>query len=125
MEPEANVLDLLLKAKIDRPPEKSIRSSRLSRELGQPVVFKIRAVGYGKVTELKDQEDVELRLVLAGLAEPDLKDSRLLEKYGAPTPMELLRDMRFLLPGEVTELAREIEKLSGFRKTVFEEVRKN
>lgn len=121
-----NILDLLL-SKTPQYPEKSVKMARLSKELGEEVVFKIRALPYTAVQDYikSDAEDSDINIVLGGLVEPDLKDSRLLNKYGAVTPAELLRDARFLRPGEVLKLSNEIGKLSGFGEKVFEEIEKN
>lgn len=126
MEENTGLLELLLAGRLEEPPEKLLKMSRLSKELGRPVNFKIRALSYNQINEfVRGKEDSELLIVLEGLAEPDLRDKRLLAKFGALTPLELLRDKRFLRPGEVISLSRQIEQLSGYREDVFEDAIKN
>jgi len=119
-----NTLDLLLKADIPNLPEKEVKLKRLSTICGGPVIFKLRALPYARAAELiKTQpEDLNVHIVLAGVVEPNLKDTELLTKYNAPTPAELIKKM--LLPGEIEDLSREIEKLSGYRTTTIEDIKK-
>lgn len=125
-EPEVDVLDLLLSAEPKGLPEKEFKIKRLSRELGQDVIFRLRALTYKRTEELCELEsDMTLHIVLEGVVSPKLKTGELLKKYKAPTGEELLRNPNFLLAGEVAELAAEIEKLSGFRVSMLEEVKKN
>ena len=121
-----NVIDLLL-SQTPVYPQKSIKMIRLSKALGQDVVFKIRGLDYKAVDEfLKGSGgDSDISIVLHGLLSPDLKDARLLQKYGALTPAELLRDQRFLRPGEVQKLSNEIARLSGYSENILEEITKN
>ena len=122
---EVNLLDLLLSAK---PPvlEKKVQMKRMSAELGQPVVFTIKALSYNVINEfVANKDESDLWTVLEGLVEPNLKDPRLLDKYGAATPIELLKDLRFIRPGEITKLATEIHRLSGYSNDVFEDIVKN
>ena len=51
----------------------------------------------------------------------DLKDKRLAEKFGGATPAETVKAM--LLPGEIEDLSRAIERLCGYRITTIEEVK--
>ena len=46
----------------------------------------------------------------------------LLEKYNAPNPAELIKKM--LLPGEIEDISKAIELLSGYRKNTIEEIKK-
>lgn len=122
---EINLLDLLLSAK---PPvlEKQIEMKRMSEELGQPVVFTIKALSYNTLNEfIFGKSDSDVRTVMEGLVKPNIRDAKLLEKYGAATPVELLKDLRFIRPGEVTKLAVEIHKLSGYGEDIFADVVKN
>lgn len=124
-EKKTDIIELLLSTGCNRP-EKELKMTRLSQELGQDVVFKIRALSYNAVNEfIKGKDDIEPYIVLEGLVSPDLKDTRLLAKYHALTPVELLRDARFLRAGEVFSLAKEIEELSGYNGNIYEEIAKN
>lgn len=123
-----NVLDLLLKAdsgSVTKLPEKEYKHKRLSELCGEPVVFKLKALPYSRAHELTTSgiDDIDVHIVLAGVAEPNLKDPALLDKYSAATPAELVK--KILQPGEIEILARNVETLSGYRKTVLEEVKKN
>lgn len=116
----ADVLDLLLKMEIPKPETKELRVKRLSKLCGEPVVFKIRQLSYNRVAEIKEstQSDTSIDILLAGTMEPDFKDGSLKEKYSVPTPAELVKKM--LLPGEIEDLCREIEMLSGYRVNTLE-----
>jgi hypothetical protein len=118
------VLDILLKTDIQDLPEKEYKLKRLSTICGAPVVFKLRALPYNRASELtRDQrDDLNVHIVLAGTVEPDLKDSDLLSKFNVVTPAELVKKM--LLPGEIEDLSRAIEKLSGYREVTLEEIKK-
>lgn len=120
-----DLLELLLSASCQLP-EKELKMGRLSKELGTDVIFKIRGLSFNQIDEyVKNKEDSEINIILEGLVSPNLKDARLLQKFGAFTPAELLRDQRFLRPGEVLKLAVEIERLSGYSDNIFEEITKN
>jgi len=121
----SNTLDLLLKMELPHPPEKVVKLKRLSQICGAPVELKLRALSYSKAAELTSSvmDDLNVHIILAGVVEPNLKDRELLEKYGAATPAELVK--KLLLAGEIESLAREIERLSGYRTNTIEEVKKN
>ena len=67
------------------------------------------------------EEDVEVHIILAGCLEPDLRSPALMERYKAPTPAEAVKSL--LLPGEIEDLSREIERLCGFRAWTIKEVK--
>lgn len=124
MEKEQNVIDLLLNLDPPKLPEKDIKIKRLTKLCGADVVFKIRALPYNKVADVRKMagEDMSIDIILAGVASPDFKDGRLLTKYKAVTPAELVKSM--LLPGEIEDISREIEKLSGYRTVAIEDIKK-
>ncbi len=125
MEREQNVIDLLLNLDPPRLPDKEIKIKRLTKLCGADVVFKIRALPYTRVAEIKKmsgEEDMSVDIVLAGVVLPDLRDKRLCEKYNAVTPAELLK--KLLLPGEIEDISREVEKLSGYRALTIEDIKK-
>ncbi|MEA5136474.1 MAG: hypothetical protein VB035_10110 [Candidatus Fimivivens sp.] len=124
MDKEQNVIDLLLNLDPPSLPEKDIKIKRLTKLCGADVVFKIRALPYSKVADVRKLagDDMGVDIVLAGVVSPDLKDGRLLQKYKAITPAELVKTM--LLPGEIEDVSREIEKLSGFRAVTIEDIKK-
>lgn len=93
---------------------------RLSRTLGEPVILEVRALPYGKAQDLRDMEqDQEVHILLAGCEE--LKDEALRDKFGGATPAETVKAM--LLPGEIADLSRAVERLSGYRQVTIREVK--
>lgn len=120
-----DTLDLLLKAEIPNPPEKAVKLRRLSKACGGDVVFRLRALPYSRVAEIEEMhrgDDMPVFILLAGCVSPDLKNRDLMEKYKALTPEELIKAM--LLPGEIEDLSREVERLSGYRTATYDEVKK-
>ncbi|MFZ7103358.1 MAG: phage tail assembly chaperone [Peptococcaceae bacterium] len=120
-----DTLELLLKSEPCNLPEKEVKLKRLSKECGGAVIFKLRALTYNRVAEIKNAHaggDMEVHILLAGVVSPDLKSEELKKKYNAVTPAEMIKAM--LLPGELEDISREIEKLSGYRITTVEEVKK-
>ena len=118
-------LDLLLKMDIPRPPEKSVKLRRLSKLCGSDVIFRFRALSYSRVAEIEDMhkgDDMPVFIVLAGCVSPDLKNKDLMDKYKVFTPEDLLKTM--LLPGEIEDLSREVERLSGYRSLTYDEIKK-
>ena len=81
------------------------------------------ALPYGKVKSIRDSVagDPGLDILLAGCVEPDLKAKELKEKYGGATPAETVKAM--LLPGEIEDLSRAVERLCGFRRITIDEVK--
>jgi len=122
-----NVVDILLRMDIPQPQTKQYKHKRLSQLAGEDVIFTIQEIPYSRVAEIRrmhgDSEDLDLHIVLAGLKDPDPKNRDLNAKYGAATPAELIK--KLLLPGEITDLSRQIEKLSGYRVQTLEEIKKN
>lgn len=120
-----DVLDLLMGLDKAKLPEKKVKIKRLSKECGETVVFSLRALPYNRVAEIKEaaSADMAIDILLAGVTAPNLRDKALLEKHHAPTPAELVKNL--LLPGEIEDLSREVERLSGYRTATLEEVKKN
>lgn len=126
---DVSVIDLLLHS--DAPnvlkvlPTAEYKIKRLSEAVGQPVVFKLRGLPYGKVNEIRRGRgtdlDTSVDIILAGVVSPDLRDIRLQNKFGGVTPAETVKAM--LLPGEIDELAGAIDRLSGYRQSTVELVK--
>lgn len=116
-------LDLLLKT--DLPdiqkdlPAKTVEVTRLSALAGEPVTVTLTGLPYGRVQELRRVDEPEIHILLAGC--PDLRDERLMARFGAATPAELVT--RMLLPGEIADLSREVETLCGYRRLTIREVK--
>ena len=120
-----NALEMLLGSdRVEKRQEKKVKIRRLSPKGKEPVVFTLQSIGWGRVAEIRKlgDERVPLHILLAGVVDLDFKNTALQEKYGAATPAELVE--KLLLPGEIEDLAREIEKLSGYRTVTLEEIKK-
>ena len=101
--------------------EKRFRLPRLGTE-EQPVIFTLRALPYGRVQELQRlQEDVPCHIVLEGCVDPSFRDPELLAKYRAATPLDAIQAL--LLPGEIEDLSRAVERLTGFRQNTIREIK--
>ena len=112
---EPSILDTLLGAEIPNVekelPTACYKVDRLSQAAGRDVVFTLRALPYGKVHDLERfNQDADIHILLAGCVEPDLKDPRLLEKFGGATPADVVK--RMLLAGEIADLSTVVERLS-------------
>jgi hypothetical protein len=115
----SKALDILLgEDKIEKRQEKQVKVKRLG------VVFTLQSLGYNRVAEIRKlgDERIPLHILLAGVVDPDFKNAALQEKYGAVTPAELIE--KILLPGEIEDLSRMVEKLSGYRSVTIEEIKK-
>ena len=125
-ENRADLLSLLLRPELPNVqkdlPSAQYRVRRLSELLGQDVVFTLRALPYGKVQRIRESAagDANLDILLAGCVEPDLRSPQRAEKYGGATPAETVKAM--LLPGEIEDLVRAIERLCGYRRSTIEEI---
>ena len=123
----SEILDLLLRPETPNVQkqltEKRYRIKRLTELYGEEAVFLIRALPYGKVEELRESglEELSVHILLAGVVAPDLKDKRLAEKFGGATPAETVKAL--LLPGEIEDLSRAVERLCGYRTATIEEVK--
>lgn len=133
-----SVLDILLEGTArnmqQQPQEQEYKVLRLSQELGQDVVFKLRGLSYNQCHELANREEMDVWTVLAGVVEPNFQDVRLAVKYGllqegenwgrhGVTTPDLVKAM--LLPGEIKALSRAIQQLSGYQTITVESVKKN
>ena len=121
-----SVLDVLLGSTIPNVekelPTGRYKVDRLSALSGHDVVFTVRALPYGKVHDLERfTQDSDVHILLAGCVEPDLKDPRLMQKFGGATPADTVK--RMLLPGEIADLSAAVERLSGYRRTTITEVK--
>ena len=122
---KANVLDMLLRPELPNVRRNcAAKSGQKTVELlGEDVVFTLRALPYGKVDELRSGmgDDLNIQIVLAGVVEPNLRTPELSQRFGGVTPAETLKSM--LLPGEIEDLSRAIERLCGYRTATIEEVK--
>lgn len=121
-----SVLSLLLEGALPdvrrERPRQRYEVKRLSRALGRPAVFELQALPYGRVQDLQRlTEDVGCHILLEGCVAPSFKDSTLLAKYQAATPLDVIQAL--LLPGEIEDLSRAVEKLTGYRQTTIKELK--
>lgn len=117
-------LDMMLRPEVpsirDSLPTASYEVKRLSRLAGEPATLELRGLPYGRAQELRAMEtDQEVHILLAGC--PELKDPALKEKFGGATPAETVKAM--LLPGEIVDLSRAVERLSGYRQNTIREIK--
>lgn len=126
-EEKKDLLALLLRPELPNVqkdlPTARYKVKRLSQLVGEDVVFTLRGLPYGKVQKLRESmaEDTNVQILLAGCVEPNWKAPELREKYGGATPAETVKAV--LLPGEIEDLSRAIERLCGYRKATIEEVK--
>lgn len=122
----SKLLDKLLGAEVPdlrrALPTKRVKITRLSELTGQDWTVTLRALPYGRVEDIKNAGgDTDMPTVLAGMVDPDPRDEALLARFDAVTPAEALKAL--LLPGEIADLAMEIERLTGYRRRTIEEVK--
>ena len=55
---------------------------------------------------------MQTQTLLAGIADPDLKNKDLLEKFGASIPSDIIR--KLFLAGEIADLTAQITELNGY-----------
>ena len=123
----SELLELLLRPEVPyvqkQLPTRKYRIKRLSEACGEDVIFTLRGLPYGRVSELKETNstDLNVHILLAGVVEPDFKDRRLAERFGGATPAETVKAM--LLAGEIEDISRAVERLCGYRRDTIEEIK--
>lgn len=130
------VMDLLLQLDESKlvKPSKQVEVKRLSAIMGEPVIFTVESISASKFSDIQssaittdkkgidiDMSEIQKMTVLEGVKDPSFKSKELKEKYGVPTPVELIN--KLLLPGEITSLYNVISDLSGFGDNVIEEIK--
>ena len=133
-----SVLDILLSGSVrnvtKEPETAEVEIKRLSKDMGAPVVLPLRGLTYNEVAELQGDRQMELKVVLAGVQTPIFSDVRMARKLGllqeneewgahGVTRLDVVKAL--LDPGEIAEISRAIQKLSGYLKTTVHEVKKN
>lgn len=136
-----SLIDKLLQLDVNKVTEKPTREfeiERLSKLLGEKVMFKCKAldgetysdiqrkgIDISKKGSIRDMKIFEIQLMtcVEGIVDPNIKDKRMMEYYGVPTPKELVKKM--LLPGEIADLYNTINELSGYEKEDDEDEVKN
>lgn len=126
---EEQILQRLLDA--DTIPEKTVKLERLGipitlRALTAKQVFSIRErcterkEKRGQVIERLDEEEFNTALIAAATVRPNWGDQKLLAKYKASGPEEVIK--RVLLAGEMQALGDVVLDLSGFN-TELEDIK--
>lgn len=118
---EEQILQRLLEA--DSIPERTVKLERLGipvtlRGLTGKQVFAIRErcterrEKKGRLSERLDEEQFNTSLISAATVRPNWGDTKLLAKYNASGPDEVIK--RILLAGELSSLGDVVLDLSGF-----------
>lgn len=131
-----NLVEKLIRIDKDKAREKEtkkIKSSRMSRLLGEETEITIREISGRQYNDIiamcvdkngkKDWSkinDMNLLFCVEGVIEPPLKDASLMEHFGAKTPKELAE---ILFDAESATIADEISAFSGFTKNTEDEVK--
>lgn len=130
-------VDLLMGLDADKLtaiPEKELKIPRLSKLAKADFVVKVKAISAKRFTELvgsvraKDGSvdtgkayEANVKIALAGMADPSMKDKDLMEKFGCSTPMQLIE--KIFQGGEIGMIADAVTELSGFGGNAVEEVK--
>lgn len=130
-------IDLLMgldTEKIAEVPTKELKLKRLSELTGADFIVKLKAIPAKRFTELvsdikaKDGSvdmtkayDANVKIALAGLVDPSMKDKDLQEKFGCSTPGQLIE--KIFNGAEIDVMADAVTELSGFSGNVIEEVK--
>lgn len=131
-----NLIEKLILIDKERAQErktKKLKSARLSKLTGEETEITIKELSGKRLNDLtqiiinedgkKDfgrMYDLNLMYCVEGVAEPNLKDSRLLEHFGVKTPKDLAA---MLFEAEAGKIAGEIVSLSGIGEGAEEEVK--
>lgn len=125
-----NMVDKLLKAdianKLANKPTKKVKIERLSKLLGFDFIVTLQAIDPERYADIQKMavdftngsaENIDLykmqtQTLLAGIADPDLKNKDLLEKFGAAIPADIIR--KLFLAGEIADLTAQITELNGY-----------
>ncbi|WP_025026336.1 phage tail assembly chaperone [Caldalkalibacillus mannanilyticus] len=124
-----NTLQEFLNANpVDNITEEVVISDRFKGNNGELFKFKIKAMSNEDFEQIrkkstivhtkgKRQVEVDVQkmnndIIIQNTLEPSFKDAESIQKLGCVTPDEYLS--KVLLPGEIAELSRRIQQLSGF-----------
>lgn len=107
-------------------------SERFKDKDGKLLKFKIRAMTGGEFADYQKEcmtigkkgrvdfnsKKFNEKVIINQCVEPNFKDAELLKKAGCPTPEDFL--YKCMLAGEISELANQINTLSGFDQDMEE-----
>jgi len=135
---ERSVLDVLLGNDVRnvqaKPETSEIEIRRLSKQFGERVTFTVRALTYDEIADLRGSAQLDAEIVLRGTVEPSFKSTELAvklgvlapgEEWGAHGKMAIDSVKAMLLPGEIDEVNREIQRISGYLQQMTKVVKKN
>ena len=120
--------------KIGEVPTRELKIIRLSKLTGGDFIVKLKAIPAKRFTELvsdiktKDGSvdltkafDANIKIAVAGLVDPSMKDKDLQEKFKCSTPGQLIEAI--FNGAEIGAMADAITELSGFSGDVIEKVK--
>ena len=96
-------------------------SERIKDESDRPMTFKIKAMNYEEYDEAVKKATVSSKvntrvlsskIIIENTIDPNFRDAEYIAGRGCSSPEEYLASV--LLPGEISELANQIARLSGF-----------
>ena len=134
-----DMIEKLMKADAGKlkVPEKEYEVKRLTDAFGFPFILKLKAIPAEEYSEIQTNSmemkkgeiskiklyNMQLKTILAGVAEPSFKSKELLEHFHAASPKELINQL--FLAGEMSNISDEISKLCGYQsqKDVDDEVK--
>lgn len=132
----SNLLLKLDKEKLELP-KKELELPRLSKLLGQELVFELQGINQSSLDEITDMvtkldmktrdfsvdfQELKLAIICEGVKVPNLRDKELLKHFNCSTPYDLVRTL--FTSGERDALYNEIQELSGYNGEVIKEVKK-
>lgn len=117
-----DTLTMLLEKELPAPQTKEVKVKRLTEAFGTPFVLTLKQIPFHRVRDIQKMngtgQAINNATILEGVVSPNLRDARLMEKYGVHTPGDVLPIL--FTPGEIDEIAEAIEELSGYRKRTLE-----
>ena len=124
-----NLVDALLAAdknQLLNTQTKEYEVTRLSNILGQPFILTLKAISSKRYTEIQGMAvrvkkngsneinlyQLQILTLGDGIQSPSLNSPELLKHFNVASPADLLN--KLLLAGEISDIAGEISKLSGY-----------
>lgn len=118
-----SIVDVLRNANRDDLVSKPVKMelTRFRKKGADPVYIEVRPVSYAQWTSIASKPASEYRVELVRLAWTDvamLQKSDVLDRYGAVSVSDLIT--KVFNPGEIAEIAKKVEDISGFGKSVID-----
>ena len=100
-----------------------IKMNRLSEEAGKPIYFELRALHYDEVAWIRSRGDnMDAEVALKGVVSPKFESDEFAKSQGEARAQDALK--KYLSPGEIEDVSRHIQKLSGYLSVNVEEIKK-